>query len=86
MDLDRPAVLSNGKKPKKKPSSKSVWNKLRPFLTFIISLSVVVLIVFGVVNYVKEHYFDPVDANDSTTIEVEIPKNSSLSTIADRCV
>ena len=51
MDLDRPAVLSNGKKPKKKPSSKSVWNKLRPFLTFIISLSVVVLIVFGVVNY-----------------------------------
>ena len=83
MDLDRPAVLSNGKKPKKKPSSKSVWNKLRPFLTFIISLSLVVLIVFGVVNYVKEHYFDPVDANDSTTIEVEIPKNSSLSTIAD---
>ena len=52
-------------------------------MTFIISLSVVVLIVFGVVNYVKEHYFDPVDANDSTTIEVEIPKNSSLSTIAD---
>lgn len=83
MGLDRPEILSNGKKPKKKPSTKSTWNKLRPLLTFVISLAVVALIVFGVFNYVREHYFDPVDANDSTAVEVEIPKNSSLSTIAE---
>lgn len=81
--LDSPELLSNGKKPKKKPSAKSTWGKLRPLLTFVISLVIVLLIVSGVFHYVKEHYFDPVDINDSAVVEVKIPKYSSLSSIAD---
>lgn len=80
---DETEFLSNGKPPAKKPKSKSVWNRLRPVLTFVISIVIVAGIAFGAFNYVKEHYFDPVDVNDSTEIEVKIPKYSSLSTIAD---
>lgn len=83
IEYGTPEILSNGKKPKKKPSKKSMWSKLRPLLTVVISLAIVLCVAFGLFNYVKEHYFDPVDISDTSTVEVEIPRGSSLNTISE---
>ena len=60
-----------------------MWSKLRPLLTVVISLAIVLCVAFGLFNYVKEHYFDPVDISDTSTVEVEIPRGSSLNTISE---
>lgn len=75
--------LSNGKRPGMTPKAKKVWKVLRPILTFVISIAIVAGIVFGAFDYVKGHYFDPVDVNDATGIEVTIPKYASLNTITN---
>ncbi len=75
--------LSNGKRPGMTPKAKKVWKVLRPILTFVISIGIVAGIVFGAFNYVKGHFFDPVDVNDSTGIEITIPKYASLNTITN---
>ncbi len=80
--VDLNGMDSGGKKPPKKKKSQ-VWNKLRPLVIFVISLAVVVLIVFNAVSYVREHYFDPVDKENSNAVEVTIPKGSSLNKISD---
>ncbi|MEG1472502.1 MAG: endolytic transglycosylase MltG [Christensenella sp.] len=75
-------LLSNGMHPKKKPRKTSVWSKLRPIVAFVISIAIVACVVFGAFNYIKKNYFDPVDSTDSSVIEVEIPKGSSLDKIS----
>lgn len=80
---DEKEYLSNGKLPVREPRSKRVWMRLRPFLAFIISIAIIACVVFGVFNYVKGHYFDPVDPNDMSAVEVTIPKGSSLNKISE---
>jgi len=62
---------------------KKAWNALRPVVIFAVSLLIVVLGVRYVINTVQEKYFEPVDVNDSTPIEITIPKGSSLSKISE---
>ncbi|MEA5004423.1 MAG: endolytic transglycosylase MltG [Christensenella sp.] len=76
-------LVDSEKPPKKKKGSSSVWAKLRPLVAVVVSLAIVGGIVYGVINYVKGHYFDPVDVNDTASVEVTIPKGSSLSKISE---
>lgn len=76
-------LVDSEKPPKKKKGPSSVWAKLRPLVAVVISLAIVGGIVYGVINYVKGHYFDPVDVNDTASVEVTIPKGSSLSKISE---
>jgi len=84
-ELETHKILVDSEKPpkKKKKGPSSVWNKLRPVVAVVVSLAIVGGIVYGVVDYVKGHYFDPVDVNDTTPISVTIPKGSSLSKISE---
>lgn len=59
-----------------------IWKTIRPGVALVLSAVMVVLLLVYAVNYVLNHYVRPVDANDTTPIEVVIPNNSSASTIA----
>ena len=89
-ELETHKILVDSEKPKKKKPKSSAWAKLRPVVMVVISLALVGCIVFGVFSYVKGHYFDPVDVNDTTAVSVTITKGSSLSKICllstSRCV
>lgn len=80
---DETEHLSNGKSPMAKDGSRKAWNRLRPLLAFVISIVVVACVILGAFNYVKGHYFDPVDVKNTGGVEVTIPKYASLSTIAN---
>lgn len=82
-ELETHKILVDSEKPKKKKPKSSAWAKLRPVVMVVISLALVGCIVFGVFSYVKGHYFDPVDVNDTTAVSVTIPKGSSLSKISE---
>lgn len=71
--------------PKKGGSKKknTTWLLWRPFVVIVLSLGIVLTTVFFAFNYFKGQYFDPVDENDASPIEVVIPLKSSLSNIAD---
>lgn len=59
-----------------------LWRKAKPFLVAVISVFLTLVAVRTAVNYVLTHYLEPVDKEDSTPIEVVIPKSSSASRIA----
>ncbi len=61
----------------------NVWAVLRPVVIFAISVVVVLFLVFFVVDYVREKYLEPVNMNDTSTVEVTIPRGASLSTISE---
>lgn len=67
----------------KKGYGKKVWSFFRPIVIFVVSLVVVVFGIRYIVNSAVEKYFSPVDINDSTPIEITIPKGASLSTISE---
>ena len=68
----------------KKPDVKNVhWSRLRPVLMIVIPVLVVFVIGFVGITSLASYIFDPVDENDTQTIEVKIPQASSTSTIAE---
>lgn len=58
------------------------WKYLRPFAVGAISLLLVAALVSVGIRYVLSHYVYPVDADDNTPIQVDIPSGSSASKIA----
>ncbi len=66
-----------GKEPNK------VWAFFRPIVVFVASASIVAAGCYYIYQNVREKYFDPVDINDNSAVEVSIKKGSSLSSIAE---
>lgn len=58
------------------------WTVLRPILMGLCVLLVVVGIVMGVVNRIREKYFDPVDKNDPSPVTFVVESGSSLTRVA----
>ena len=56
----------------------AVRKKPKPLLFVLIALVVVVIATLGTISYLKS----PVDSKDDNIIQVEIPANSGISTIA----
>lgn len=54
----------------------------RPTKIFAVSLSCVIVMIFAGVMFVNQKFLAPVDKNDTTLISVEIPRGSSVNTIA----
>lgn len=63
--------------------SGTVWGFFRPIVIFALAALLVWMLVVYVVRAVREEYFAPVDAADSSAVEVEIPKGASLSQISE---
>lgn len=61
---------------------KRIWREIRPLCALVISVVVVFFVAWYGVSYVVENFFEPVDVNDATPIEVTIPSSSSASSIA----
>ena len=59
-----------------------VWRMLRPVAAALLSIGLVALAMIGAIRYVLSHFVYPVDADDNTPIQVEIPSGSSASRIA----
>ena len=59
-----------------------VWRILRPIVAALLSLGLVALAMIGAIRYVLSHFVYPVDAEDNTPIQVEIPAGASASRIA----
>ena len=59
-----------------------IWRILRPVTAVLLSIVVVALVMTGAVRYVLSHFVYPVDPDDNTPIQVEIPSGSSASRIA----
>ena len=59
-----------------------IWRILRPVAAVLLSIVVVALVMTGAVRYVLSHFVYPVDPDDNTPIQVEIPAGSSASRIA----
>ena len=59
-----------------------IWRILRPVAAVLLSIVVVALVMTGAVRYVLSHFVYPVDPDDNTPIQVEIPSGSSASRIA----
>ena len=59
-----------------------VWRILRPIAAALLSLGLVALAMIGAIRYVLSHFVYPVDAEDNTPIQVEIPAGASASRIA----
>lgn len=61
---------------------KRAWQFFRPFVVGLLSFAIVVTFVFLAVRYILSHFVYPVDEDDTTPIEVVIPKGASASSIA----
>ena len=70
------------KPPKDKKPRGGVWGFFRPVVITVISLVLVTGTIVYSYNYFTEKYFAPVNINDTTPIDVTIPKAASLTTIA----
>lgn len=55
----------------------------RPTKIFAVSLCCVIVMIFIGVMFINQKYLAPVDKNDDTLIAVEIPRGSSVNTIAE---
>jgi UPF0755 protein len=71
------------KREKRRKAGRTVWMVFRPVVIVAVSLLIVLALVNYVYNTVREKYLDPVNVNDTSLVEVEIPRNSSLSTISE---
>lgn len=60
-----------------------LWAFLRPIVIFAIAALIVWIIVDRVTTEIRSRFFDPVNASDTTAIEVVIPKGASLSQISE---
>lgn len=78
--------MRNTKRRKKRTATRKrlarLWIRIRPAAVLLLSLGIAFAIISGVIRYVVSHYIQPVDAGDSTPIEVVIPPSSSASSIA----
>ncbi len=59
-----------------------IWRLVRPVAVLALSAVIVIFITKFTVNYVLSNYFEPVDVNDATPIEVVIPSSATASSIA----
>lgn len=82
MDTEEQPSPKPQKPPKEKKQSGGKWGVFRPVVISVISLVLVVGVVIYGYNYFTEKYFAPVDVEDTTPVEVTIPKAASLTTIA----
>lgn len=67
---------------KELPVGAFIWRIGRPLLILAVSVALVVFLGFSVIHYIEESYVNPVAADTSQTIHVEIGSGSSLSSIA----
>lgn len=65
------------------PQRSMVWSFFRPIVIFLVAALIVWIIVDRVTTDVRTTFFDPVNASDTTAVEVVIPKGASLSQISD---
>lgn len=63
--------------------SNRVWAFFRPIVIFAIAALIVWILVDRIVMDVRTRFFEPVNASDTTAIEVVIPKGASLSQISE---
>lgn len=60
-----------------------VWSFFRPVVIFAVAALLVWILVDRIIMDVRTRFFEPVNASDTTAIEVVIPKGASLSQISD---
>lgn len=61
----------------------ALWSFFRPIVIFAIAALIVWILVDRVATEIRTRFFDPVNASDTTAVEVVIPKGASLSQISD---
>jgi len=81
-DEDREELFEQPEGGEKKPRSRA-WNFFRPVIITVASLAIVAGLVYYAYDYVKGHYFDPVNPESTEAVEITIEPRSSLSTIAE---
>lgn len=59
-----------------------IWRMARPAAALVISILIVIFVTKFAVSYVLSNYFEPVDVNDATPIEVVVPASATASSIA----
>ncbi len=77
------SAVSKSKKTTVKKENKFLKALLRHLMIFVISLGIVAITVTTGFKAVNARYFKPVDIEDSTPVEVEVPMGTSVSGIAN---
>lgn len=77
------AELTPKEKKTAKPQNETLKKVIRKLLIYLISISIVVATVSITVSVTYNKYIKPVDIEDKTLIEVEVPMGSSVNDIAD---
>ena len=77
------AELTPKEKKTAKPQIETLKMVIRKLLIYLISISIVVATVSITVSVAYNKYIKPVDREDKTLIEVEVPMGSSVNDIAD---
>ena len=77
------AELTPKEKKTAKPQNETLIKVIRKLLIYLISISIVVATVSITVSVAYNKYIKPVDIEDKTLIEVEVPMGSSVNDIAD---
>jgi UPF0755 protein len=77
------AELTPKEKKTAKPQNETLKKVIRKLLIYLISISIVVATVSITVSVAYNKYIKPVDREDKTLIEVEVPMGSSVNDIAD---
>lgn len=77
------AELTPKEKKTAKPQNETLKKVIRKLLIYLISISIVVATVSITVSVAYNKYIKPVDIEDKTLIEVEVPMGSSVNDIAD---
>lgn len=77
------AELTPKEKNTAKPQNETLKKVIRKLLIYLISISIVVATVSITVSVAYNKYIKPVDIEDKTLIEVEVPMGSSVNDIAD---
>lgn len=77
------AELTPKEKKTAKPQNETLKKVIRKLLIYLISISIVVATVSITISVAYNKYIKPVDIEDKTLIEVEVPMGSSVNDIAD---
>ncbi len=59
-----------------------LWRITKPFLAIVLSLVIVYFAVSAGIKYAYQHYFSPVDPENTEMVEITIARGSSLSSIS----
>jgi UPF0755 protein len=77
------SVISKNKKTATRPEHKLLRKIIRQTAIYLISIGIVAGTVTIVANTAYKRYFLPIDAKDTTTVEIEVPMGTTVSGIAE---